>query len=85
MLVLESRVNYLNIETEKLHQLILEKDALINTLNAKIAEKEREIEALKKKNFGSESQRMVELEDLRNRLNADHVIWLFMYFSNHWL
>jgi len=71
---LESRVNYLNIETEKLHQLILEKDALINTLNAKIAEKEREIEALKKKNFGSESQRMVELEDLRNRLNADHVI-----------
>jgi len=69
--VLESRINYFNIETEKLHHLILEKDALINTLNGKLAEKDHELDAIKKKTLGSDSQRQLELEELRIRLSSE--------------
>ena len=73
LLTLESRVSILNVETDKLQRSINDKEGQIQVLSQRLTEKEREVEDLRKRLASADSMRIYEIEEIRNKSQAEQV------------
>jgi len=71
LLLLETKVNYLNLENESAKKQIAEKDNLIHNLSHRLAEKDAEIAELRKKLAAAEAQNSLATEEIRIRIIAE--------------
>jgi len=71
LLILETKVNYLNLENENAKKQLAEKDNLIHNLSHRLAEKDAELDALRKKLLAAENQAALNSEEIRITIIAE--------------
>jgi len=70
LITLETKVNYFNLEIEKLHKDVIERENQINALNQRLAEKDREIQELNRRSYNSETEQERRIAAIRDEMEG---------------